>query len=354
MSANVHSIFSKYTRIEFLFFLVYFYGISLLSNFEYNFWENNYFGISNYELEFSLVYGTCNLVAFLLFYRALQYSLQKDKLWIYLFIIALFLVFHFFYKKATYLLISNLSFLSEQIRSDAIKWYHLKRLGFTLSYMMGQIFGVSFLAYFINSAKQNEQLKTIKEQQLISELTYLKAQLHPHFFFNTLNNIYSLALKQDKDTATLVAKLAEMMRYMLYKADEKWVLLKEETEFIRNYVDVEHIRYRAAITINLDMQGIDSQSRIAPLLLLPFIENAFKHGVEEEQQQGFVSIIICKTHKELTLEVQNSIATRMPHSGGIGLINVKKRLDILYPNRHHLDIQNNQKFYQVSLTLALK
>ena len=180
------------------------------------------------------------------------------------------------------------------------------------------------------------------------------SQLHPHFFFNTLNNIYSLALKQDKDTATLVAKLAEMMRYMLYKADEKWVLLKEETEFIRNYVDVEHIRYRAAITINLDMQGIDSQSRIAPMLLLPFIENAFKHGVEEEQQQGFVSIIICKTHKELTLEVQNSIATKTPQSGGIGLINVKKRLGILYPNRHHLDIQHNQKFYHVSLTLALK
>ncbi len=354
MWPNLTFKFSKYTKIELIFFLVYFYGISLLSNFEYNFWEKNDVGISTQELEFSLVYGTCNIVAFLLFYRALQYCLKKDKLWAFLAIIILFIIFHFFYKKATYLLISHLEFLSDQTRSDALKWYHLKRLGFTLSYMMGQLCGVSFLAYFIHSAKQNEQLKTLKEQQLISELTYLKAQLQPHFFFNTLNNIYSLALKQDKDTAPLVAKLAEMMRYILYKADEKWVLLKDETEFIKNYVEVEHIRYRSAITINFDRQGIDDVSKISPLLLLPFIENAFKHGVEEEEKEGFVNIVICKTKDELTLEVQNSIAKTNQRSGGIGLANVKKRLGILYPKKHKLEIKNDGETYQVSLTLEMK
>jgi len=354
MSLDLTSKFSKYTKIEVVFFLVYFYGISLLSSFEYNFWENHYTGISAQELEFGLVYGTCNVIAFLLFYRALQYTLKKDKLWAFLTMILLFLVFHFFYKKATLLLISHLEFLSDRIRSDAIKWYHLKRLGFTLSYMIGQLCGVSFLAYFIHSAKQNEQLKTLKEQQLISELTYLKAQLQPHFFFNTLNNIYSLALKQDKNTAPLVAKLAEMMRYILYKADEKWVSLKDETEFIKNYVEVEHIRYRSAITINFDMQGIDAESKISPLLLLPFIENAFKHGVQEEEKEGFVNIIICKTKKELTLEVHNSISRTNQNTGGIGLVNVKKRLAILYPKNHKLEIQNDGRIYQVSLTLEMK
>ncbi len=354
MSPNLTFKLSKYAKIEIVFFLVYFYGVSLLSSFEYNFWENNYTGISAQELEYSLVYDTCNVIAFLLFYRALQYSLKKDKLWAFLLIIVLFLVFHFFYKKATLLLISHLEFLSDRTRSDAIKWYHMKRLGFTLNYMIRQLCGVSFLAYFIHSAKQNEQLKTLKEQQLISELTYLKAQLQPHFFFNTLNNIYALALKQSKETAPLVAKLAEMMRYILYKADEKLASLKDEIAFVRNYVEVEQIRYRVAIRINLEVQGVGEDSKISPLLLLPFIENAFKHGIQEEEKEGFVSIVICKTENELTLEVSNSIpANQVKADVGIGLINVQKRLSLIYPERHKLVIEKTKEMYHVSLTLNL-
>ena len=187
---------------------------------------------------------------------------------------------------------------------------------------------------------------------MISELTYLKAQLQPHFFFNTLNNIYSLALIQSKDTAPLVAKLAEMMRYILYKSDEKLVSLKEEVAFLQNYVEVERIRYRSAIKINFETQGIDEESKISPLLLLPFIENAFKHGIEEEEKDGFVNIIICKTEDELTLEVSNSIAKTKENLGGIGLVNVKKRLEILYPNSHLLAIENDGIVYNVNLTLT--
>jgi two-component system LytT family sensor kinase len=346
--------FSKYAKIEIIFFLVYFYGINLLSSFEYNFWEKGYSGVYAQELEFSLVYGTCNIIAFLLFYRMLQNVLKKDKIWMFIALIALFVVFHFFYRKTTLLLISQLDFLSEKIRSDALRWYNLKRMGFTISYMLGQLCGVSFLAYFIHSAKQKEMLKTLKEQQLISELTYLKAQLQPHFFFNTLNNIYSLALKQDKNTAPLVAKLAEMMRYILYKSDEPKVLLKEEVKFIKNYVEVENIRYRSAITISFDTQGIDDQSYISPLLLLPFIENAFKHGIQEEEKEGFVKIVLFKINQELTMEVQNSIAKKSHNKGGIGITNVKKRLAILYPKKHRLEILNDGQSYQVNLSLEIE
>ena len=354
MHINQNFKISKYTRIEIIFFLVYFYAIGLLSSFEYNLWEKNTVGISSEEMEFALVYGTHNLIAFIIFYIALRHCLKKNKLWTFIVLIASFLVFYFFYKKASYLLISHLDFLSDKIRSDALKWYHLKRLGYTINYIMMQFFGVSFLAYFIHSAKQNEQLKALKEQQFISELTYLKAQLQPHFFFNTLNNIYSLALKRSEDTAPLVAKLAEMMRYILYKADEKFVLLKDEVAFIQNYVEVENIRYRSAINIKFDVQGINDNSKISPLLLLPFIENAFKHGVEEEEKEGFVNIVICKTEQELTLEVNNSIAKIKENTGGIGLVNVKKRLEILYPEKHKLEIQNDGEIHQVSLTLEMK
>lgn len=354
MPINQNFKISKYTRIEIVFFLVYFYAIGLLSSFEYNLWEKNTVEISSEEMEFALVYGTHNLIAFIIFYIALHHCLKKNKLWTFIVLIASFLVFYFFYKKASYLLISHLDFLSDKIRSDALKWYHLKRLGYTINYIMMQFFGVSFLAYFIHSAKQNEQLKALKEQQLISELTYLKSQLQPHFFFNTLNNIYSLALKQDKGTAPLVAKLAEMMRYILYKADQELVALQDEINFISNYVEVEHIRYRTAITINFEVQGIDTGNEISPLLLLPFIENAFKHGVQEEEKNGFVEIVICKMEDELTLEVKNSIAKTKERSGGIGLANVKKRLSILYPDKHNLEIQNNGETFEVSLTLKIK
>jgi len=343
---------SKYAKIEIVFFLIYFYGVGLLSSFEYNFWERDIVGIEAQEMEFALVYGTCNLIAFLVFYKALQYCLRTEKFWSFLILIASFLIFNFLYKKVSYLLISHLSFLSDKTRSDALKWYHLKRLGFTINYMIIQLSGVSFLAYFIHSAKQNEQLEIVKEQQLISELTYLKAQLQPHFFFNTLNNIYGLALKQSEHTAPLVARLAEMMRYILYRADEKLVPLKDEIEFIRNYVAVERVRYREAIQIAFEVQGIDEFSKISPLLLLPFIENAFKHGIEEEKGEGFVDIIICRTEDELTMEISNSIAEKKEtFGGGIGLVNVVKRLEILYEGNYKLDQQNDGKVFSVSLTL---
>lgn len=355
MPINFNFKVSKYAKIEIIFFLVYFYVVGLLSSFEYNLWEKKQVGISAEELEFAFVFGTHNLIAFLLFYKGLQYCLKKNNLSAFIGLIVLFLIGYFLFKKASYLLIAQMDFLSDKIRSDALKWYHLKRLGYTVNYMIIQLCGVSFLGYFIHSAKQTEQMKVLKEQQLISELTYLKAQLQPHFFFNTLNNIYALALKQSKDTAPLVAKLSEMMRYILYQSDQKMVLLKDEIAFIRNYVEVENIRYRSAIAINLDIQGIDDQGTISPLLLLPFIENAFKHGIAEEVTSGFVTIVICKNEDELTMEVGNSIAVQQEaKSGGIGLANVEKRLEILYPGQYQLDIQNDGKVYQVSLTLAMK
>ncbi|WP_421944294.1 sensor histidine kinase [Pedobacter sp.] len=345
---------SRYAKIEISFFLLYFYVVGLLSSFEYNLWEKGQFGISKEDLEFGLVYGTFNLIAFFIFYRCLQKCLVIDKIWAFVVLILSFMLMFFFFKKASYLLISKLDFLSVQIRTNALKWYHLKRLGFTVSYMMTQFFGVAYLAYFIHSARQNEQIKTLREEQLASELTYLKAQLQPHFFFNTLNNIYSFALRKADQTAPLVSKLAEMMRYILYHADKQMVPLKDEIDFIRNYVEVETIRYRKQISIGFEMQGVDHSGEISPLLLLPFVENAFKHGIQEEEGSGFVNIVIHTLDQELTMEVKNSISKTESKAGGIGLMNVRKRLEILYPGRHTLNIYSNGTIHEVSLTLKMK
>jgi sensor histidine kinase YesM len=346
--------FSKYLKIEIIFFITYFYLFRLLSNFEYNFWEKQMTGISRFDAEYSLAYGTSSLIAFLVFYEIVKRYLANGRLFIFIGSTLLFLIGYSFLQKGVSYLFANLDFFSPKMREWALAGFKAKAIGYSLAYMFREFLAISFLAYFIHSAKQNERMKALKEQQLMSELSYLKAQLHPHFFFNTLNNIYSLALEQSIKTAPLVAKLAEMMRYILYRSEEKLVFLKDEITFLRNYVEVEQVRYPKKININFEVQGIDEESKISPLLLLPFIENAFKHGVQEETENGFVTIVICKTEDELTLEVSNSIPTKSSaNSIGIGLNNVQKRLLLLYPEKHTLEIENTKELYSVSLTLIL-
>lgn len=348
----------KYFKIEVFFFIFICYLGPIISDLEYSYYEEH--NIFNFVagLEARLVWGTFSFVFYASYYWCFlkRFVFKRQLLYILLSIVAFIVLSHLYNKYVMNLGTSKMSFLSNELRARALKDYNKTKLLFIISYTLNRIvFTIIGFTFLIRSLQQDEQLKILKEQQLMAELTYLKAQLQPHFFFNTLNNIYALALKQDKNTAPLVVKLSEMMRYILYQSDQKKVLLKDEVAFIRNYVAVENIRYRSAIAIDLDVQGIDEHSTISPLLLLPFIENAFKHGVAEEVSTGFVTIVICKNEDELMMEVSNSIALQEEaKTGGIGLVNVEKRLKILYPEKYQLLIQNDGKNYQVSLTLAMK
>ncbi|WP_199118767.1 sensor histidine kinase [Pedobacter sp. ASV28] len=346
----------KYFKIELIFFIFICYVGSIISDIEYSFYEENNLWNFTHALEYRLVIGTYIFIFYSIYYWVFLkgYVFKKKTIPIVISVAFFVVLSHMYDKYVMNWSITKLPFVSAELKARAFKDFSRPTLYFIISYTLNRIlFTIIGFAFLIRSLQQDEQLKTLKEQQLISELTYLKAQLQPHFFFNTLNNIYSLALKQDKDTAPLVAKLAEMMRYILYRTENQLVPLHDEIAFIKNYVEVENIRYRAAININFDAQGVDKGGQISPLLLLPFIENAFKHGVEEEEKEGFVKIIICKTEEELTMEVSNSIASRQSNRGGIGLINVKKRLEILYPQKHMLEIQSNNGVYQVILTLKM-
>jgi sensor histidine kinase YesM len=345
---------SKYLKVEIIFFITYFYLFRLLTNLEYNFWEERTAGISVFDAEFSLAYGTSDLISFWVFYELVKRYLTNGRLVVFIGNVLLFLVVYAFFRKGASYLFAHLEFFSPKMRQWSMIAFKAKSFGYSLAYMFRELLSISFLAYFIHFTEQKEKMKILKEQQLMSELSYLKAQLHPHFFFNTLNNIYSLALDQSKATAPLVAKLADMMRYILYKSQEQFVSLKEEVTFLLNYVEVEKVRYRADITINFETQGIDEVSKIGPLLLLPFIENAFKHGVQEETEQGFVTIVICKTEEELMLEVSNSIPHKVSVEPiGIGLINVQKRLTLLYPEKHTLVIDHTIDYFSVCLSVKL-
>jgi LytS/YehU family sensor histidine kinase len=266
-----------------------------------------------------------------------------------------FLACFHFYNKGVDWIIMNAPVLSVELRNEALKSFNRDSVpSFGINYMILEFLCVIALAYFVRSAKQDEQMQQLKEQQLMSELSYLKAQLHPHFFFNTLNNIYSLALKQSPDTAPVVAKLANMMQYILYESEQSTVPLSRDIAFLSDYVNVEQIRYNSSASISFDIQLDEKETYIQPLLLLPFVENAFKHGLEEEPGKGFISIVICRDEEELTLQVINSKPLNRRLKKGLGLENVHKRLNLLYPGRHHLAITENEKLYRVNLTLENK
>jgi LytS/YehU family sensor histidine kinase len=204
--------------------------------------------------------------------------------------------------------------------------------------------------------QQEREMNVLKEQQLKAELMYLRVQLEPHFFFNTLNNIYAHTLQRSEQAAPLVAKYAEMMRYILYESSNRKVALQKEVAFLANYTEVEKARFGSDINISFDTQGIQPAAEIEPLLLLPFVENAFKHGLREHTEGGYVKIVMCQAAGELLLQVANSKpppGSDTRGDSGIGLDNVTKRLDILYPEKYSIDITDDETQYLVCVTLQL-
>jgi two-component system LytT family sensor kinase len=346
----------KYFRFELLFFVTYYLLFPIFTGLEFAAIEHSFVDLSwtsfFRNVIYHLVYFPFNMFAGVIYYVLVRRSLVDKKPGRFILYSILFLAGLVLYKKAVYFVLSHINWLPEQLRSDAARWIKVKKLHFSLVYMFREFLCISALAYFVYSAKQDDQMRKLKEQQLFTELTYLKAQLHPHFFFNTMNSIYSLALKRSADTAPLVAKLADMMRYILYEADQARVSLHKEIQFLTNYIDAEKIRQHSNNRISLDVQGIQPGTLIEPLLFLPFIENAFKHGLQEETDNGFVQIVICQSDQELMLQVKNSKPSSLKEKPkGIGLQNAIKRLNLLYAGRYTLNIKEDANTYQLNCSL---
>lgn len=207
--------------------------------------------------------------------------------------------------------------------------------------------------------QQEEQNREIIEQKLHAELELLKNQLQPHFLFNTLNNLYGMVLTNDKNAGTAVLQLSSMMSYMLYECNGKTIELEKEIEHLRNYIELEKIRYGKRLIISFEWGGDIAAKDIAPLLLFGFVENAFKHGVGKNIEEAWIRINCWAKNDTLDFLVENSVS-RDEHdnkepskmNAGIGLQNIKKRLALIYPQRHNLKIESNET-YQVHLKLNL-
>lgn len=202
---------------------------------------------------------------------------------------------------------------------------------------------------------ENDKLKQqIEVQRVHTEISFLKAQLNPHFLFNSLNSIYSLANKKSDDTTEAIVTLSELMRYMIYETDKDLVPLQNEITYIKNYISLQNLRLKDSSGVRVNIYG-KIEHKIEPLLLISFIENAFKYGTDYNGKTD-IRIRIEVIEDQLFFEVSNyvSIYNRDTQNSGIGIKNVKNRLLLQYPNTHELEINEQEKQFSVKLKLKLK
>lgn len=203
----------------------------------------------------------------------------------------------------------------------------------------------------------------LERDNLALELSFLKSQINPHFLFNTLNSVYTRTVDVDEQASDIVLKLSDLMRYSLYGANEEKVALSDELEYIENYLDLEKYRHsRNLVDISFAMEGSVNGCKIAPLLLISFVENAFKHGVNISRKLSFVHVSAVIEDTTLYFTVQNSLPSKEESSlskakkqkpGGIGLFNTRKRLEMIYPNRHRITVNSTDTEYEVMVQIDL-
>ena len=214
------------------------------------------------------------------------------------------------------------------------------------------VVALAICIYIIGDWRKNQQLN----EQLIkakaeAELRLLKGQLHPHFLFNTLNNIYSLALQKSELTADSILKLTELLDYLVYWANKEKVSLSKEVELLKSYLDLEKLRYGEKLQLNAEFSAIDEKIKVSPLILLPFVENCFKHGGVNESGVFWINLKLKVYSDKFVFNIENSKRKKKKKTGngGLGLQNIQQRLALIYPKNHHLEIDDNEDFFSVRL-----
>ncbi|WP_372757510.1 sensor histidine kinase [Mariniflexile sp.] len=234
---------------------------------------------------------------------------------------------------------------------------------YVIDMMIGELYMITFVTAIkitLDFLKEHKRVADLEKAQLETELLFLKTQISPHFFFNTLNNIYSLAVENSKKTPKIILKLSELMRYLLYDTANKRQSLENEILCIQNYIDLERIRHNDELEINMYISGDIQDKEIAPILLLTFIENAFKHGAHKNIGEVKIDINLAIKKDFLYFTISNPMPLkterdeRFDRSSGIGLENVKKRLALGYnKNDYKLTIKNNKNKFVVKLKIKV-
>lgn len=198
--------------------------------------------------------------------------------------------------------------------------------------------------------------ETLRSEKLQAELQALKNQIHPHFLFNTINNLYALARVKSDKTAPVALQLAQMLRYILYESNQKTVPLQQEIKLLEDYIALEKLRYDDdRLQVNFQVSSDNSEQTIAPLLLLPLVENAFKHGVSEQYDNAVIRITIVLKNNILEMNIENTLPEEPVYEApGLGQKNMRRQLELLYPGRHTLEFDRDQEKFRARLVVNLK
>ena len=200
--------------------------------------------------------------------------------------------------------------------------------------------------------KQTKSILTLKNEKAKTELLHLKSQVNPHFFFNMLNNLYGLVGTDAKKAQDLILKLSDMMRYSIYEGEKDLVTLEEEVDYLKNYIELHKMRYHKTIDIKFT-DDISKNCKVMPLLFIILLENAFKHGVENLRKDAFVYVNISTQGDDILFSVENNFdSSEVPEKPGIGLKNLKRRLELGYLNKHSLSFTSTNEIYKVELTIS--
>lgn len=227
-------------------------------------------------------------------------------------------------------------------------------ISFSLNFILFTI--LAFLYWYMDRYELEKQRSILLENEKLStELDLLKSQISPHFLFNSLNNIYHLSLQKSDDAPVMVEKLSDILRYLIYESKGDRVPLRNEINLLEKYLEIQRIRKIKAIdNIHFSSEGVQATHAIAPMILINFLENSFKHGDLHYHKDGFLKIVLQVSGEgEMKFHISNSKKSRQ-QGDGVGLSNTKKQLDLYYPNQYQLDIQNTSSTFTVNLTLNVK
>lgn len=238
-------------------------------------------------------------------------------------------------------------------RSNSIRyWRHISSAMPYFTSLLGS--AVFEIAGFAN--RKEREAAEFQNEKLETEMKFLKSQVNPHFLFNALNNIYTLSVLKSEKTPDNLLKLSGMLRYMLYDCRAETVPLQKELEYLHHFIDLNMLKDSRGLNVTLDLDENRPDFPIAPMLFVPFVENAFKHSKIEDLENGWIKIKLNTTDNSVRFEVQNSLPEESytkDQEGGIGLKNVRRRLELVYPGRHDLRIEADTTQFDVHLKINL-
>jgi len=219
-------------------------------------------------------------------------------------------------------------------------------------FMGGVLIGIKSM---IDKSRQQKLEKERKQESLLSELSYLKAQVNPHFLFNTINSVYVLIKMNPDKAADMLIKLSDLLRSQLYDFSTDKITIEEEINYLENYIELEKLRRAHRVNVNFEKEGLLKGFSLPPLLMIPFLENCFKHLSSNTNRSNEVKIKMIRDFHKLRVEFSNTFdgQSEPQKEGGIGLANVRRRLDLLFPDKHQLEINRTDELFIVNLELDL-